>query len=280
MSTQNASIFVSGGPGGVLKYQPGERFTAGLADVAALEAASSGRTAGTSSGLAALERTRVDLSRVAIQRDGIVFGTYDATALSASGDGGPVLLPGDTLVFVDKPNAVRVTGDVSRPGLTFLSNDETLADAVARAGGVTATAATAHLTLQRNDTTRIVSLGDPAMNQAAQNGDRLIVPTAPRISVVGLVEKPGPVVLKTDFTLINALYGAGGPAKNGDLSKVTVIHDGASHAYDVAALVHGNMAQNPVLSDGDTVFVPEDHKVDYGGIFRTLAPLFYLFRPI
>jgi polysaccharide biosynthesis/export protein len=280
MSTQNASIFVSGGPGGVLKYQPGEHFSAGLADVAALEAGSSGHTADTSSALAALSQTRVDLSRVSIQRDGSTLGTYDAVALSAKGDAGPALLPGDTLVFVDKPNAIRITGDVSRPGLTYLSNDETLADAVAQAGGVTATAATADLTLQRNGTLQTVALGDPVMNEPALNGDRLVVPTAPRVSVVGLVEKPGPVVLKTDFTLINALYGAGGPTKFGDLSKVTVIHNGATHAYDVAALVHGNTAQNPILADGDTVFVPEGHKVDYGGIFQTLAPLFYLFRPI
>jgi len=279
MNAQSATIFVAGGPGGVLKYQPGERLNAGLADLAA-GANAVGDRAGTPSGLAAFEHTRVDLTRVGIRRDGAALGTYDATALSASGDAGPTLLPGDTIVLVDKPDAIRVAGDVAHPGLTYLATGETLADAVTQAGGITPTAATAHLTLQRDGTTRLLSLGDPVMLQPAQSGDTLTVPTAPRVSVVGLVEKPGPVVLKTDFTLVNALYGAGGPAKYGDLSKVTVIHDGASHPYDVAALVHGDTSQNPVLADGDTVLVPEGHHVDYSGFLQAIAPIFYLFRPI
>jgi protein involved in polysaccharide export with SLBB domain len=94
-----------------------------------------------------------------------------------------------------------------------------------------------------------------------------------------MVDKPGPIVLKTDFSLLDALYSAGGPTKWGDLSKVTVIKNGTSHIYNVAALTHGETSQNPALTDGDTVFVPEGHKVDYGGVFAALAPLLYLVRP-
>ena len=123
-------------------------------------------------------------------------------------------------------------------------------------------------------------MADLAVLKDGRNGDVLTVPTAPRVSVVGNVEKPGPVVLKTDFTLINAVYGAGGPSKYGDLGKVTVIHAGASHAYDVTLLAHGDTSQNPTLADGDTVLVPESRKADYGGFLQALSPLLFLFRPI
>ena len=280
MAAQNPVIYVTGGPGGVLKYQPGERLSDGIADLAAGAAAAERATPSTPTSATALEHTRIDLQRVSVQRDGSILGTYDTVALASRGDGGPTLLPGDTIVLVDKPNAVRILGDVTHPGMTYLSDTETLADAVNQAGGVTPTAATGRLALQRNGTTEVVSLGDAVMQQPALSGDTLIVPTAPRVNVVGLVEKPGPVVLKTDFTLVNAIYDAGGPTKLGNLAKVTVTHDGTSHVYDAAALAHGDTSQNPMLADGDTVFVPEGNKSDFSGFLQSIAPIFYLFRPI
>jgi protein involved in polysaccharide export with SLBB domain len=278
LAAQGTDIFVSGGPGGVLKYQPGETLAGGMAELA--DATSSPNVDPSKrSGLAGLEHSRIDLHRVAVERDGAVLGTYDAVALSAAGDGGPTLIPGDTIVFVNKPDAIRVLGDVAHPGTTYVGPDETLADAVEQVGGVNATAASAELTLRRGNTTTLIAMGALQMHQPAQSGDVLTIPTAPRVSVVGQVEKPGSVLLTTDFSLVNALYQAGGPSKWGNLGAVSVNHNGTTTSYNVAALIHGNTAQNPTLSDGDTVFVPEGHKIDYAGIFSTLSPLLYLFRP-
>jgi protein involved in polysaccharide export with SLBB domain len=264
----------------VLKYQPGETLAGGLADLVPPAATAGAATAGGHPGLAALERTRVDLSRISLLRNGAVIGTYDATDLSARGDGGPALLPGDTIVLVNKPNAVRLAGDVLHPGTAYVANDESLADAIDQAGGLSPTAASANLTLLRDGAMQTLSLGDPKMQAPAHNGDVLTVPTAPRVSVVGVVEKPGPVLLKTDFSLLNALYSAGGPAKYGDLGRVSVTHNGTNTTYNVAALVKGNSTlNNPQLADGDTVFVPQGRKTDYSGIFTTLSPLLYLLRP-
>jgi hypothetical protein len=33
---------------------------------------------------------------------------------------------------------------------------------------------------------------------------------------------------------------------------------------------YGNTKVNPVLRDGDIVFVPEGHKIDFRGLFSTL----------
>jgi len=86
-----------------------------------------------------------------------------------------------------------------------------------------------------------------------------------------MVVKPGDVQLKNDTTLLSALYGADGIQKWADLKRVQVMHRGAHTTYDVTALTHGNVSQNPTLADGDTVFVPEGHKIDWTPVFAGLG---------
>lgn len=273
---QTGSIFVSGPGGGILKYLPGETLVSALADL------STGSGAGVGTGGAGfagdLERSRVDMHRVGLQRDGTRIGTYDIASLSSRGESGPQLQPGDTLALENKPLAVRVYGDVKRPGSTFLTADEPLSNALDQAGGVDASAATAHVVLQRGGTSSTLALGDAAFRGPAQNGDVLTIPTAPRISVVGLVAKPGAVVLRTDFSLLDALYEAGGPSQYADLSHVSVIRDGKTTGYNVAALQRGDATQNPELRDGDTVYVAEGHKIDIRGFFQSLLPFSFFLR--
>jgi protein involved in polysaccharide export with SLBB domain len=86
-----------------------------------------------------------------------------------------------------------------------------------------------------------------------------------------MVVKPGDVQLKNDMTLLSALYGADGIQKWADLKKVQVMHGSQRTTYDVTALTHGDVSQNPPLSDGDTVFVPEGHKIDWTPVFAALG---------
>jgi protein involved in polysaccharide export with SLBB domain len=276
LKAQPDSIFVSGGPGGVIKYQPGETLSAALADLpiggssTATTATSDSRATNADDRRSAMETSHVDTRRVGIERDGKALGTYDVSALSSGGQSGPNLLPGDTIVLVDKPVAVRVSGDVRSPGIAHLWSDEALSDAITQSGGLTASAATSHITLQRDGTTQSVSLGDPIFVQPATAGETLTVASAPRVVVAGLVTTPGPVTLKTNFSLLSALYAAGGPTQWADLTQVQVIGANAKSTYDVRQLVHGDVSQNPDLKDGDVVFVPEGHKVDSKGIFQTI----------
>jgi len=281
LTGQTASLFVSGGPGGVLRYEPGETLAAALADLPSLESANAAdATPAKASRLVSLERSRIDLHRVGLTRNGRSLGTFDAVALSARGEGGPQLLPADTINLVNKPKTVRVLGDVQTPGAAYLWNDEPLADALQQVGGPTDSAASSNLQLDRDGTKYALALGDARFHEPAQSGDVITVPTAPRVSVVGLVDHPGPVTLKTDFTLLNALYQAGGPTKWADLSKVAIVHDGIQSQYNLGRLAHGDTTQNPALQDGDLVFVPEGHKVDFLPIFQALLPILYLFpRP-
>jgi protein involved in polysaccharide export with SLBB domain len=259
------SIFVSGGPGGVFKYQPGETLAGALADIQKAELQ---KTNGVD-----LYNSRVDLRNVSVQRDGHVIGTYDAVALSGRGEPRATLLPGDTLVFVNKPIAVRVQGEVKQPGMTYLAADQTISDAVAQAGGLLPTAATAPLVLERGGERRALAVGDPTVQSPAQNGDVITIPVAPRVTVAGLVAKPGLVALQNNPSLLSALYNAGGPDKYANLRSVQVVHNGARSNYDVTALTHGDLSQNPTLSDGDLVFVPQGHSVDFSGIWQALGAL-------
>ena len=254
---EGRSVFVSGGPGGVVAIEPGETLSAALASVANVDGM-------------AIEHSRVDLTKVSVERDGRVIGTYDTRALFAAGNSGPVLLPGDTIVFVNKPVPVQVQGDVKNPGRAFLSTDEPLSDAVAQSGGVLPDATDAQFQLVRSGERSTVALGDAVLSAPARDGDVLIVPTAPRIQVDGMVAKPGQVELRTDFTLLSALYEAGGPIKHADIRNVKVVRNGHAVTYDITALSHGDFSQNPTLHGGDLVLVPESTGLDFGGLIGGL----------
>jgi protein involved in polysaccharide export with SLBB domain len=278
MKNQGTSLFISGGSGGVLKYAPGETLTTAVADLPSANQQAQREGAVAKSDINELQRSRIDLRRVGVTRDGRSLGSFNIVALSAAGDPGPALMPGDTLVLVNKPLAVRVAGDVARPGTAFLWTDEPLSDAIEQSGGILPSAATSNVVLTRSGTPQLLALGSPVFTAAGQSGDSIVVPTAPRVNVAGLVDKPGPVVLKTDFTLLNALYSAGGPTKWADLTKVQVLHDGVYAKYNITALTHGDASQNPTLKDGDTVFVPEGHKIDFTAMFQNIVNAVWLIK--
>ena len=279
LKTQFPLIFVAGGPGGTLAYAPGETLVGALGTLAPRLLDPTKDLVGTANANASffdLERSPLDLRHVGLIRDAKSLGTYDAEQLLAKGQGGPELQAGDTLTITNKPIHIRVDGAVAKPGVAFLDRDEPLADAFAQVGGLSELAATARITIVGNDTQQLLAQGDPRFFDAANGTTRIVVPFAPRVNVAGLVTRPGPIVLKTDTTLLTALYQVGGPQKYADLKHVQVMQNGAIVSYDVTKLVHGDISQNAQLRDGDTVFVPEGHKIDPNIFNQILNPLFLL----
>lgn len=279
LKTQFSAVFISGGPGGVLKFQPGETLAAAVADIpvhsgqtaAASASGSEGdQSSGNAGPVAVLSVSAIDTNHIGLLRDGRAIGDFNMTALADKGESGPALQPGDTLVLVNKPLTIHVEGDVGTPGVAHLRNDERLSDAIAQTGGLLPSAATSHVVLVRAGVTHLLALGDLLFSQPAVEGDVLSVPSAPHVVLAGRVEKPGPVALKTNFTLLNALYEGGGPTQWADLKHVQVLGNSGRQTYDVSALVHGDTTQNPDLKDGDMVFVPEGHKMDPKAIFAAI----------
>jgi protein involved in polysaccharide export with SLBB domain len=262
--SQAQSIAVAGGPGGMLQYNPGETLGSALTQLQTRCAC-------------VLKDGPADLQHIKIVRDGQSLGPFDAQALAVAGQTGPSIQPGDTISLENKPLAVTVRGEVKSPGVAYLGPGDSLGQALAQVGGPTANASDSQLLLQRGGTVTQVSVGSPEFAAAAQNGDVLTIPSVEHVQVLGLIGQPGEVTLKQDFTLMSALYMAGGPTKWADLRKVEVLHRGVKHVYNVTALTHGNLSQNPGLEDGDVVFVPEGHAIDYRGLFQDLTLTRFLF---
>jgi protein involved in polysaccharide export with SLBB domain len=247
---EGGSLFVSGGPGGVLVYAPGETLMAALGQLTI--------------GLG------VNLRAVGVVRNGTELGTYDIPRLRVAGETGPALMPGDEIQLPGKPITVSVSGAVTTPAIAYLDRNEPLSSALSQAGTPTPDANTGDVILIRDGVRNSYALGSPTLSAPGQAGDQLIVQRAPRVDVTGMVEHSGQAVLRTDQTLLAALYQLGGPNRFGDVRHVIVTHEGARETYDITRLTHGDLSQNPKLADGDIVFVPEGRKVDFRGIFQTV----------
>lgn len=260
--SEGDSAFISGGPGGVVTLQPGETLTAALSSIPTFDGSD-------------IRHSRVDLTKVSVERDGRLLGTFDADTLSDAGGSGPVLSPGDTIVLVNKPVRVEVRGEVKNPGTTFLADDEPLSDAIRQVGGLLPDAADAQYQLVRSGATTTVAYGSAVFSDPASNGDVVVIPSAPEVEVTGVVVKPGQVTLRTDFTLISALYEAGGPARYANIKAVRVVRNGVATSYNVTALTRGDMSQNPTLHDGDLVVVPEGSHFDFADAVSALFSSIY-----
>jgi len=279
LETQSESIFVAGGPGGSVKFVPGETLSSvvdRLQTTHVTQAQSTTETAAVVRGSDAVDlyNGAVDFRRVSIMRDRTVMGPYDLLALRAAGQVGPTLAPNDTIQLVNKPIAVTITGDVQHPGIAYLREGEPLAGALSQVGGTSPTTATENgIVLDRAGAANRVSLGADQFAQPAQNGDRLFVPRAPHVDVVGSVTKPGDTVLRGNPTLVSAIYYAGGPAQYANLKAVQVIRGSEKHTYNLDALRKGRAGENPTLSDGDVVLVPQGSTFDIGQVWSAIGAL-------
>lgn len=268
--SQAQSIFVAGGPGGVLAYSPGENLSSALSQLRA-QIPPGANLQPAQQATYDLDHGRVDLQHVSIVRDGNVLGPFDAGNSSFGSGGAPLLRSGDTIRLRDKPVNVTVRGEVKQPGVAYLNESDSLSSAIIQVGGELPTSATNNITIDRGGRRHVVAFGSPEFSQPAQPGDIIMVPRAPTVTVDGMVVKPGDVQLRNDTSLLTALYGADGIQKWADLKKVQVLHHGQATMYDVTALTHGDVSQNPQLTDGDTVFVPEGHKIDWTPVFAALG---------
>jgi protein involved in polysaccharide export with SLBB domain len=211
-----------------------------------------------------------DLTNVAVKRNGRVIGQYDVAALQVHGQSGPTLLPNDIVSIRNKPVAVNVRGAVKSPGIQYVAPGSTIASVIRAAGGPTEAAAPSLTKVTQDGKETVVPLGAPASAQAVATGTTIDVPNAANVQVIGNVEHQGIVQLRQDNTLLSALYLSGGPSRFGDIRKVTVMRGTQNMVYNITSLQKGDVRQNPPLQDGDIVYVPENHKVDFGLLFQAI----------
>jgi polysaccharide biosynthesis/export protein len=177
---------------------------------------------------------------------------------------------------------VTIMGAVRSETAVDLRENWRVSDAIAAAGGATDKADLKRVTFWHQgkpmtlDLTPLLVDGRLDQNPALAAGDVLVIPERPRltVSITGEgvhnqgsfeMDDPEPTVLK-------ALQKAGGYTERADLKRAQIMRAGHPPApLDLEALLlHGNMALNLPLGNGDTVQVPvmEDKVFVFGEVNR------------
>ena len=193
------------------------------------------------------------------------LGVTQAEKLIADGlrTGNFVKSPQVTLVIVQvRGNQASVLGQVNRPGRFPIEvADMRLSDLLAMAGGSNSIASDLMvLTGTRNGQAYRLEVDLPSLFTPAGrssdvlilNGDTVWVDRQPTVFIYGEVQRPGPMRLERDMTLMQALATGGGLNARGTEKGIRVHRKGAGGSTEV---IQSKMDDR--LRDGDVVFVRE-----------------------
>jgi polysaccharide export outer membrane protein len=165
-----------------------------------------------------------------------------------------------------------VLGSVKKPDAVPLHplRTTTAMQAIAQAGGFEEDANRATAQVVRDDPAQPgtkLALAIPATDKAGAlaadipllPGDVVIVPRLDRVYVIGKVTRPGAINLPSQekLTVSKAISLAGGFDKFAVQDGVQLVRTGSVTTIDVKGLLSGKQLEDPVLTQGDTVYVPE-----------------------
>lgn len=169
--------------------------------------------------------------------------------------------------------AMKVFGEVNRPGSFSYKEEINLIDLLMRAGGVTRYAGVEQIrVITEGEPTlfnlkRYLDTGDTKLLPAVVAGATIFVPRQEEeiktggnmVYIMGEVAKPGAYEGKKDATFMDILANAGGPTRFAESRQIRIIKgDGKVIRFDLAGYTEGLIdAQPPVITAGDAIFVPE-----------------------
>jgi len=208
------------------------------------------------------------------------------TALLKWDDKSTNLQDGD-VILVEKEQVARVyiNGHVKAPGAYELPTGAGVLELIALAGGVLTNPALSQVTIVRKDgRTESINLvpelveGHIEKNPKLASGDQVIIPeSTKRVSVLGWVNRPGPIPFNESkrLTVIDAISTAGGEQKRAKLGQVMVIRTQDNKVQrlpvDVNAILKkGKQELNIPLRPDDIVYVPEVDRPDWTGVLNSL----------
>lgn len=163
---------------------------------------------------------------------------------------------------------VSVIGQgVNEPGIYPLEGETRIMEVVARAKP-NDRAMLRQVSLTRGDQQQIINLerllnqADLKQNILLQPGDVINVPEDREsfAFIMGEVNKPGAISIKSSVTLAEAIALAGGQTQDALMSRITVSHSGEElREIDFTRfLLEGDLSQNIILRPGDIVNIPLD----------------------
>lgn len=195
------------------------------------------------------------------------------------------LAPGDVVSISERTMQVNVVGQVTRPGPQMLPIGSGIAQAVAAAGGVTATSALHEVVLKpaegperRIDLYSILVGGKLDQNITLGNGDTVLVPESrAKVAVLGAVKTPGYYALDADNppTVVQLVAMAGGTlprARIGDTALIRIT-EGKPQPIRIdlnRVLNSGKIENDRVAQDRDVIYVPPA-KADWDLILRAIT---------
>lgn len=176
-------------------------------------------------------------------------------------------------ILSELPIQVQVLGQIKKPGPTKISPNASLQEVLAASGGPTD-----YANLER---IKVIHKGQPEEEASLYNlqefmttgkvsllpklldGDRIIVLAASKqmkIKVLGAVNQPGYFDHRDSTSLFDALYLAGGPASEANLSKIRIL--GYQDKRETDAIVNlqkyidgGKLSEVPLVEAGDVIIV-------------------------
>ena len=173
----------------------------------------------------------------------------------------------------DDESAIRVFGEVQKPGSYSFKPAQNLVDVIMRAGGVTRYAGVEKIRIMADGEPAVFSLkdyldsGDQSLMPEVVPGATIFVPIAEEdvkasartVYVMGEVPKPGAFEMTDGATFFDVLANAGGPSRFADTRALRLIRaNGEVIGFDLTGFTEGRGAGNvPVVQPGDAIFVPE-----------------------
>jgi len=197
-------------------------------------------------------------------------------------------------VIVQEFNSLNYTmyGEVVRPGVYPLARDVTIAEAVARAGGLNKgqfratsveVADLTHAFIARNgkplpvDFIRLLREGDLRFDVNLQPGDFISIPSglSKEVYIIGEVKSPALFAFRENMPMSRTLAQAEGFTRDADLSRVHVVRGALSNPVlivtDFKKVINGQ-AQDVQLEPGDIVYVPPTKLAAWSRIIDYIVP--------
>jgi protein involved in polysaccharide export with SLBB domain len=174
------------------------------------------------------------LRTVVLTRHGLALDTLDLYSYLTFNQQSenPKLEDGDIILVPVVQNAVRVAGQVWKPGSYEVKAGERLMDVITMAGGFTPVSTKEDIKIENIarpgevvsiSYTKLVIENDQSMNVLLKEGDVVTVPTAPTtVTVVGQVQKGGTFVFEPGTVISYYLGMAGGYGDRASTSNIKI----------------------------------------------------------
>ena len=174
---------------------------------------------------------------------------------------------------------VSVLGEVQKPGVYSVLGNRTLLDVISQAGGTTIYAGSS-VTVKRNSdgTLLTIPLTRNAKNTLAsdvrlQPGDKVIIPRASLVYVLGDVGRPGGFLMQNGgrMTALQAMALAGGQTRTASMDHARLIHktdSGYTDAHIPLKKIMNGHEPDTKLQAEDILYVP--NSAAKSAIYRTV----------